>query len=56
MIINGFNIYIQRKPIKSINLKAYPNLEIKSSFPENLDILSVKWIIVVLSWSNTIII
>lgn len=46
MIINGFNIDIQRKTVKNINLKVYPNLEIKASVPENMDMLSVKRMII----------
>lgn len=46
MIINGFNVDIQRKKVKNINLKVYPNLEIKASVPEKMDIASIKRMII----------
>ena len=42
MIINNFDIEIKRKQIKNINLKVYPDLSIKASIPENMDINIVK--------------
>ena len=46
MLINGFNVDIQRKKVKNINLKVYPNLKIKASIPEKMDISSVKRMII----------
>lgn len=46
MIINGFNIEIQRKKVKNINLRVYPNLKIKVSIPENMEISSLKRVII----------
>lgn len=38
MLINGFDVEIKRKKVKNINLKVYPDLSIKASIPENMDI------------------
>ena len=46
MIINRFNVKVVRKDVKNINLKVYPNLKIKASVPHNMDISSVKRIII----------
>lgn len=46
MIINGFNVDIQRKKVKNINLKVYPNLQIKASVPENMEMASIKRMII----------
>ncbi len=46
MFINGFNVDIQRKNVKNINLKVYPNLSIKASVPEKMEISSIKRMIV----------
>lgn len=46
MIINGFNVDIQRKKVKNINLKVYPNLEIKASVPEDMEMSSIKRMII----------
>lgn len=42
MLINNFDIEIKRKQVKNINLKVYPDLSIKASIPENMDINIVK--------------
>lgn len=46
MIINGFNVEIIRKDIKNINLKVYPNLEIKASVPIDMEESSIKRMII----------
>lgn len=46
MIINGFDVKIIRKNVKNINLKVYPNLDIKASVPQNMDISSIKRMII----------
>ena len=46
MIINGFDVEIIRKKVKNINLKVYPNLDIKASVPEEMDISSIKRMII----------
>lgn len=46
MIINGLNVQIIRKNVKNINLKVYPNLEIKVSVPKNADETSIKRMII----------
>lgn len=46
MIINDFNVEISRKNIKNINLKVYPNLEIKASVPMNMEVSSIKRMII----------
>lgn len=45
MVINGFDIEIKRKKVKNINLKVYPDLSIKASIPENMDINLVNKVI-----------
>lgn len=46
MIINNFEIEINRKSVKNINLKVYPDLTIKVSVPENMDIGMVERMII----------
>ena len=46
MIINDFNVEISRKNIKNINLKVYPNLEIKASVPMDMEVSSIKRMII----------
>lgn len=46
MLINGFDVDIQRKKVKNINLRVYPNLEIKVSVPEKMEIASIKRMII----------
>ncbi len=46
VIINGFDVEIIRKKVKNINLKVYPNLDIKASVPEEMDISSIKRMII----------
>ena len=46
MIINGFNIEIKRKNVKNINLKVYPNLKISASVPNNMELSSIKRMII----------
>ena len=46
MIINNYNIEINRKNVKNINLKIYPDLSIKASVPQNMDISKVKVMII----------
>lgn len=46
MLINGFNVDVQRKKVKNINLRIYPNLEIKASVPEKMEISSIKRMII----------
>ncbi len=38
MLINNFNIEVNRKQVKNINLKVYHDLTIKASVPENMNI------------------
>lgn len=42
MQINNYEIEIISKKVKNINLRVYPNLSIKASVPENMNIESVK--------------
>lgn len=54
MNINNFNIEIERKNIKNINLKVYPSLKIKVSIPIDMDISILKrFIISKESWINS---
>lgn len=46
MIINGFDIEIKRKNVKNINLKVYPNLKISASVPNNMELPSIKRMII----------
>lgn len=46
MLINNFQIEINRKQVKNINLKVYPDLTIKASIPENIDIKTVEKMII----------
>ena len=46
MLINNFDIEINRKQVKNINLRVYPDLTIKVSVPENMDIGTVERMIV----------
>lgn len=46
MLINDFEIEINRKQVKNINLKVYPDLTIKASVPENMDIRIVERMII----------
>lgn len=46
MLINGFNVDIQRKKVKNINLHVYPNLRIKASVPEKMELSLIKRMIV----------
>lgn len=46
MLINGFNVDIQRKKIKNINLRVYPNLEIRVSVPEKMEIATIKRMVI----------
>lgn len=46
MIINGFDVNIQRKKVKNINLRVYPNLDIRASVPENMEMASIKRMII----------
>lgn len=46
MLINGFDVDIQRKKVKNINLRVYPNLNIRASVPENMEMASVKRMII----------
>lgn len=53
MLINNFEIEVNRKQVKNINLKVYPNLIIKASVPENIDIGVIeKMIISKEKWIN----
>lgn len=42
MLINNFDVEVNRKQIKNIYLKVYPDLTIKASIPKNMDIATVK--------------
>ncbi len=42
MLINNFKIIINRKQVKNINLKVYPNLMIKASVPQNMDMSTIQ--------------
>lgn len=46
MLINNFHIEINRKQVKNINLKVYPDLTIKASVPENMDMGTVERMII----------
>jgi Predicted metal-dependent hydrolase len=46
MLINNFDIEVNRKQVKNINLKVYPDLTIKASIPENMDIATVERMII----------
>ena len=46
MIINGFDVKIIRKDVKNINLRVYPNLDIKASVPRDIDMSSIKRMII----------
>lgn len=46
MLINGFNVDVQRKKVKNINLRVYPNLEIKASVPEKMEIATIKRMVI----------
>lgn len=46
MIINGHDIEIKRKNVKNINLKVYPNLKISASVPNNMELSSIKRMII----------
>lgn len=46
MLINGINAEIIRKEIKNINLKVYPNLKVKVSAPINMEMPTIKRMIV----------
>lgn len=46
MLIKNFNIEVNRKQVKNINLKVYPDLTIKASIPENMDISTVERMII----------
>lgn len=46
MLINGFNVDIQRKKVKNINLRVYPNLQIKVSVPEKMEIATIKRMVI----------
>lgn len=46
MLINGFNVDIQRKKVKNINLRVYPNLEIRVSVPEKMEIATIKRMVI----------
>lgn len=46
MLIKNFDIEVNRKQVKNINLKVYPDLTIKASIPENMDIYTVERMII----------
>lgn len=46
MLIKNFDIEVNRKQVKNINLKVYPDLTIKASIPENMDISTVERMII----------
>lgn len=46
MLINNYDIEINRKKVKNINLKVYPDLSIKASIPQDMDISTVERIII----------
>lgn len=46
MLINNYNIEINRKDVKNINLKVYPDLSIKASVPKDMNISKVKTMII----------
>lgn len=46
MLINNFEIEVNRKQVKNINLKVYPDLTIKASVPENMDTGTIERMII----------
>lgn len=42
MLINDHEIIIERKDVKHINLKVYPDLTIKASVPKGMQLTTVK--------------
>ena len=46
MLINNYDIEINRKKVKNINLKVYPDLSIKASIPQDMDISTVERMII----------
>ncbi len=46
MLINSFEIKVNRKQVKNINLKVYPDLTIKASVPKNMNIGTVERMII----------
>lgn len=46
MLINNHEIEINRKDVKNINLKVYPDLSIKASIPKDMNISKVKTMII----------
>ena len=46
MLINGFEVEIEKKNVKNINLKVYPNLKISASVPYNMELSSIKRVII----------
>lgn len=46
MLINNFEIEINRKQVKNINLKVYPDLTIKASIPKNMEIGTLERMII----------
>ena len=46
MLINNFEIKINRKSVKNINLKVYPDLTIKASVPEKMDMGTLERMII----------
>ena len=46
MLINNFEIEVNRKKVKNINLKVYPDLTIKASVPENMEIGTIERMII----------
>lgn len=42
MRINNYEVEINKKQVKNINLKVYPDLKIKASVPENMDMEKVE--------------
>jgi len=46
MLINNFEIEVNRKKVKNINLKVYPDLTIKVSAPEDIDIGTLERLII----------
>lgn len=46
MLINNFEIEVNKKQVKNINLKVYPDLTIKASIPEDIDMRIVERMII----------
>ena len=46
MLIDNYNIEIIRKDVKHINLKVYPDLKIRASVPNDIDMKSVERMII----------